>query len=100
MEKRRGRPAGAINKISLTLKTRIQLFLDRNFDSLQDDFEKLEPKDKFNVYKDLCGFVVAKMASVTQVVEIENRLNGLSDEALDLLIEEVSQRLEEDEPAD
>lgn len=61
---KRGRPKGSQNKTTKTLKDRINLFIDRNFDDLQEDFDLLEPRERFKFMLDLFPFVSARMASV------------------------------------
>lgn len=83
------RPKGSGNHVSMTLKHRINLFIERNFEALQKNFDKLEPIQKANYIRDLLPFVTAKMASSTNEIELKNRLEVLSDEQLNKLIENV-----------
>lgn len=83
------RPKGSLNKVSITLKSRISLFIDRNFHQMQKSFEELDAMQKVNCIRDLLPFVTAKMASSTNEVEIKTKLEGLSDQQLESLIDEV-----------
>ena len=89
------RPKGALNAVSMTLKNRINLFIERNFEDLQKNYNQLEPMQKANFIRDLLPFVTAKMASQTSEVEIKNRLEVLSDAQLNKLIENVLNEVDE-----
>lgn len=85
----KGRPKGSPNKVSGTLKTRIKLFVERNFDGLQDEYDLLQPKDKLTFIKDLIPFVVPKMTAMDAKVSLETKLKDLSE--LELI--ELAQRM-------
>ena len=42
----KGKPKGAVNKTTRELREIINEFLSKNLDKIQDDFDKLEPKEK------------------------------------------------------
>jgi hypothetical protein len=86
------RPKGSSNKISMTLKTRLNLFLERNFDAIQNDYDTLDAKDKLSFFKDILPYIMPKMQAITSEVELKQKLHGLSDEQLDQIILEVSKR--------
>jgi hypothetical protein len=97
---KRGRPAGSQNKVSLTLKTRINLFLDRNLDNLQEEYDQLESKDKLNFIRDLMPYIVPKLSAVAADVEIRNKFEAMSEEQLNLLITNILEQDDEQDPAD
>lgn len=85
-----GRPKGKPNKITADLRTRINDFLNENWDTLQKDFEKLEPKDRLQFYEKLLQYGLPKLQST----EITTELERLTDEQLDYMVETILQREE------
>jgi len=89
------RPKGAKNRIGLTLKTRLNLFLERNFDTIQDEYDRLEAKDKLAFFKDILPYIMPKMQAITNEIELKQKLHGLSEKQLDELILEISKATNE-----
>ena len=80
-----GRQQGTPNKITKDLRERINGFLNDNWNSLQSDFKKLEPKDKLLFYEKLLQYGLPKLQST----ELTGNLDRLSDEQLDIIINEL-----------
>jgi hypothetical protein len=78
-----GKPKGATNKVTLTVRERIGTYIDSNFESFIEDVQTLEPKDRVKTFLDLLQYSTPKFQA--QQIRIEN----LSDELLDYLIKEV-----------
>jgi len=72
-----GRPKGTPNKSTDELRTLLQNFIDDNMETLQADFDKLEPKDRLNFIDRLLKHVMP-----APLQELER----LTDEQLDELI--------------
>lgn len=72
-----GRPKGTPNKSTDELRTLLQNFIDDNMETLQADFDKLEPKDRLNYIERLLKHVLP-----APLQELER----LTDEQLDELI--------------
>jgi len=72
-----GRPKGTPNKSTDELRTLLQNFIDDNMETLQADFDKLEPKDRLNFIDRLLKHVLP-----APLQELER----LTDEQLDELI--------------
>jgi hypothetical protein len=62
-DKTGGRNKGTPNKVTTELRVRISNFLDAKFDTILDEFNELEPKDKVNLYLKLIEYVIPKMRS-------------------------------------
>lgn len=77
-----GRPKGSKNKVTRAVKERISQFIDNNFDGLQDEYDKLDSKDKLGFMKDLFPYVVPRMSATTAEVSIENKLKDLDENDL------------------
>ncbi len=82
-----GREIGTPNKVTTNIRGQINDFLNENWENLQADFDKLEPKDKLNFYEKLLQYGLPKLQSV----ELSNDLNieKLTDKELDILIERI-----------
>ena len=82
-----GRPKGAKNKINTELRELIQNLFDDNYQTIQDDLEALEPKDRLKFLSDLLPYLLPKLQSTTHTKEID--LDGMTDEDMDRLIERI-----------
>lgn len=84
-----GRPKGAINRANRPLKENISNFLEKSWPSIKRDINKLEPKDRVAIYEKLLSFVMPRLKSIDATVEVEKKLESLSDEKLNQLIDEI-----------
>ncbi|HAH58630.1 MAG TPA: hypothetical protein DCL86_10825 [Bacteroidales bacterium] len=73
----KGRPKGTPNKTSDEIRNLIQDFIDKNMETLQADYESLEPKDRLNFIERLFKHVLPAPL---------HELERLTDEQLDELI--------------
>lgn len=82
-----GRPEGSKNKINSEIRGLIQKLFDDNYQTIQDDLESLEPKDRLKFLSDLLPYLLPKLQSTTYSQKID--LDSMSDEELDLLIQRI-----------
>ncbi|EKB47785.1 hypothetical protein [Cecembia lonarensis] len=82
-----GRPKGAKNKINGQMRDLIQRLFDDNFDTIQQDLDNLEAKDRLKFLSDLLPYLLPKLQSTTHSTEIN--LDSMSEEDLDLLINHI-----------
>jgi hypothetical protein len=82
-----GRPKGAKNKVSGQIRDRIQVLFDTNFETIQDDLESLEPKDRLKFMTDLLPYLLPKLQSTTYSQKID--LDSMDEEDLDILIDRI-----------
>ena len=82
-----GRPKGAKNKVNTEIRGLIQKLFDDNYQTIQEDLEVLEPKDRLKFLSDLLPYLLPKLQSTTHTKEID--LDGMSEEDLDRLIERI-----------
>lgn len=82
-----GRPKGAKNKASGQIRERIQSLFDDNFQTIQEDLESLEPKDRLKFLTDLLPYLVPKLQTTTYSQKID--LDNMTDEDLDKLINRI-----------
>lgn len=86
-EKTGGRRAGTPNKASMDIKSRIASLIDRQFENVQADFEALEPKDRVTTYLKFLEYILPKQRE--QKIDLSTRLDGLTDEQLNELIDNI-----------
>jgi len=82
-----GKPKGAKNKVNTELRELIQKLFDDNYQTIQDDLEALEPKDRLKFLSDLLPYLLPKLQSTTHTKEID--LGGMTEEDLDRLIDRI-----------
>ena len=86
-----GREKGTPNKLTSELRERINDFLNFNWNNLQSNFESLEPKDKLLFYERLLQYGLPKLQST----ELTGNIERLSDNQLDLIIDELKTTVNE-----
>ncbi len=77
-----GRPKGTPNKITANLRSRINDFLTDNWGNLQNDFDKLEPKERLQFYEKLLQYGLPRL----QNTQLSTDFEKLSEEQLDYMI--------------
>lgn len=82
-----GRTAGTPNRVTGDLKSRITALLDEQFDTIADDLDALEPKDRVTAYLKLIEYVLPKQR------EQKLDLSTLSDEQIDDLLNKALNKL-------
>lgn len=82
-----GKPKGAKNKNTIIMRDRIQSLFDTNFETIQNDLESLEPKDRLKFLTDLMPYLMPKLQSTTYTNEID--LDGMTGDQLDVLIKRI-----------
>lgn len=89
-----GRPKGSQNRITKELKAGIMSFLENNWRGVQSDFDQLEPRDKLTFILKLLEYALPKQRSIDSNLLLESKIDGLSDEKVELIINQI---LEENE---
>jgi hypothetical protein len=79
-----GRPLGVQNKVTTSLKDRVNLLIENNFDKLQSDLDTVEPKDRLNIMLKLMEYVLPKQK------ETKIDFSNLSDAEIDELINRIT----------
>ncbi len=64
LSKKLGRPPGARNKATESIRSALRLLINDNLEQLQKDIDALPPKDRVNALVSLISFVVPKLNSV------------------------------------
>jgi len=65
----RGRPKGASNKSTETIKRNISMLLENNIDTVQSDLDEMQPRDRVNALLQFMKFVIPTQ----KAVEIDTR---------------------------
>ena len=73
-----------MNKARKELKEKITMFLVDNFEAMQEEFEKLEGKEKVQFYCALLPYGLAKMKPEPEII-----LERLTDEEIDEIYEKL-----------
>jgi len=81
-----GRPKGSGNKVTTDLRQAIADFLNDNWEKIQSDFDKLEPKDRLSFIEKLLQYNLPKLQSVSNSIDFE----ALTDEQLDAIIDRIN----------
>ena len=89
-QKTGGRAAGTPNRTTAEMKTWLSGLIDKNRRQIEKDLKRLEPKDRLLILERLMQYTVPKMQAVTAQID----LNKLSDEQLNILINELTKNLE------
>lgn len=82
-----GRPKGAKNKAGEELRQRITGFLEEQFDTIRDDFAKMEPEERARLYFGLLKFGLPQLQAVSMDMQIER----LTDDQLDGILSRIEQ---------
>ncbi|PSL01921.1 DUF5681 domain-containing protein [Cecembia rubra] len=83
-----GRPKGSKNKANEAIRDKIQCLFEGNFDKIQTDIEKLDPKDRLKFLTDLMPYLVPKLQSTTYTNEID--WENIPEDKLDQLLNRYS----------
>ncbi|NDK56816.1 hypothetical protein [Pontibacter fetidus] len=84
-----GRPLGTVNKVTRSLRERINAFLEDNFILIEEDFKLLDSKERTIFYTKLLAFGLPTLKAIDYTNSINSKLEGLSDEQLNMMIEAV-----------
>jgi hypothetical protein len=84
-----GRPKGTPNKVTSDLRTWVNDILNDNRKQFTADLKQLEPHQRVSVFEKLLSYAVPKMQSVEAKIDLEK----LSDEQLDIIINELTKDL-------
>jgi hypothetical protein len=59
-----GRKAGSLNRATKDIRDAFTLLIENNIDTLQEDLNGLEPKQRVKLLLDMAQFVVPKLRSI------------------------------------
>jgi hypothetical protein len=79
---RAGKKPGTPNKVNQEIRSRINDFLDNNFETIQSDLMELEARERVKFYIELLQYGLPKLKQV----ELTNDPDAISSEDLDLIL--------------
>ena len=65
----KGRPKGAFNKSTETIKRSISMLLENNIDTVQSDLDEMQPRDRVNALLQFMKFVIPTQ----KAIELDDR---------------------------
>jgi len=69
-----GRKAGSLNRATKDIRDAFTLLIENNIDTLQEDLNGLEPKERVKLLLDMAQFVVPKLRSIDLQSDIEETI--------------------------
>lgn len=91
-----GRQKGSPNKITATIKTAMSEFMEANWHQMQQCFDELtDPKDKLTLLLKIAEFVIPKQRAVDNNIMLEQKLDSLSDNQIEGLIDLIIEQSDE-----
>lgn len=81
-----GRPKGTPNKTTTELKQWINILISNNIQQLTKDLKKMEPAERWRIVEKLMAYVIPKQQAVTAEIE----LNNLTDEQINMIINQIN----------
>ena len=85
-----GRTAGTPNKVTDDIKSRITALINEQFETIQSDLEELDAKERVTAYLKFLEYVLPKQRE--SKIDLGTRLDGLSDEQLNEVIDQILNR--------
>jgi len=82
-----GRPKGSPNKVSTDLRKWINQFINDNKSKIQEDWKKLEPKDRIMLFEKLLKYSLPTLQATSMDVSFEKLTDEQLDEVINKLIE-------------
>jgi hypothetical protein len=67
----RGRPKGASNKSTETIRRSVSMLLENNIDTVQSDLDEMQPRDRVNALLQFMKFVVPTQ----KAIEIDTKVS-------------------------
>jgi len=86
-----GRKAGTPNKATKDIRDAFSLLIENNLSKLQEDLNKLEPKERIKLLLEMSQFVVPKLRSIdlqsdveeTITIDFNSEINWSSSDVID-----------------
>ena len=80
-----GRKVGSRNKTTQTIRDTFLKFIEDNLERMQEDFDQLDPKDRFRYLFEMSKFILPSLKSI----EFGNVLDELTEEQFAEVIEKI-----------
>ncbi len=87
-----GRQKGTSSKTTANVRTWLNKLIDDNRQQIENDLKELEPKDRLQMLERFLQYTTPKMSNVKQEIDF----NNLSEDNLDLIIDEITKDLKDE----
>lgn len=79
-----GKPKGATTKVSVKVREAIFAFLESNIDAIQEDFDKLKPRERLQFVSDILPYAAPKLSSIQTELsgEVTHRIEKITVEII------------------
>lgn len=67
-----GKPKGATTKVSVKVREAIFNFLESNIDKIQEDFDKLKPRERLQFFSDILPYAAPKLSSIQTEINAQH----------------------------
>ena len=84
-----GRPVGSVNKVTANLRNRINDFLNDNWEQMQVDFDKMDPKERLMFYEKLLQYGLPRL----QATQLTSDIEKITDEQLEYIIHDLKESI-------
>lgn len=94
-----GRKPGTSNKLTKDLRSTISSFLQQNASRMQEEYEKLDPKDKLAFFEKMIKYSLPAMSAVDitsqgeSISAREKALNNMTDSELEHKLRELKEKM-------
>lgn len=85
----KGKPKGTKSKSVEEIRIRIKTFIDNNWQQVEDDFMKMDPKERLTIFEKLLKYAIPPLQSMNIQAEIKTTLEGMTDDQLNELAEKI-----------
>lgn len=72
-----GRPKGATNKVTTDLRKAISGFIDKNWKTVQKDFDNMEAKERLQFIDKMLAYSLPKLQAVQIEADVNTTLNKI-----------------------
>lgn len=72
-----GRPKGATNRVTTDLRKAISGFLDKNWKTVQKDFDNMEPKERLAFLDKMLAYTLPKLQAVQIEADVDVTANKI-----------------------
>ena len=84
-----GRRPGTPNKVTTDLRQRISNLIEKNFDRIESDFNKLDSEKRLTILEKYLKYCLPPLQNMNLQAEIKTQLDEMNDQQLNELAEKI-----------
>ena len=84
-----GRMPGTPNKVTTDLRQRISNLIEKNFERIESDFNKLDSEKRLTILERYLKYCLPPLQNLNVQAEIKTQLEGMNDQQLNELAEKI-----------